>query len=85
MHKIPAYKSDLFRVGMVSIFFAFKPAILGNITILIAPGKNKKIFPTIWAKEYKPESWGRKKYFTKIISKLTKLVKDRELIATGSR
>ncbi len=48
-------------------------------------GKNKKIFPDIWANEYRPESSGVKKYFTKIISELTRTIKQKLLIATGNR
>lgn len=51
IHKIAAYKSDLFKVWVVSNFLAFNPAALGNITRLIAKGKNRNIFPTICAKE----------------------------------
>jgi hypothetical protein len=47
IHKAKTYKSDLFKVETVSMFFAFKPLVLGNITTLIARGKKRKIFPTI--------------------------------------
>ncbi len=83
-HKIPAYKSERFKVEAVSIFLACSPLVRGNITMLIAAGRNKKIFPTIWAREYRPESAGVKKYFTKTISKFTRFIKQKALIATGN-
>ena len=49
--RIAAYKSDFFRVWLVSRFCAFRPLVLGNITMLIAPGRNKKILPVICANE----------------------------------
>lgn len=85
MHRPIAYERERLNVETVSIFFALRWLVFGNITMLMAPGKNKKTLPTTWAKEYTPASSILKKYFTNTISKLTRDMKQNVLIPTGNK
>jgi len=42
---------DLFKMEKVSIFFALRELVRGNITMLIARGRKRNIFPTICPSE----------------------------------
>ncbi len=48
------FKVEIIRdlnVPTVSFSTALRPLVLGNITVLIASGRKRKIFPTICARE----------------------------------